>query len=229
MQRPSLFRRRPIWLPTLWGWLLLFLICAGVGVVALREVYSFLAVTHRADAHLLVVEGWMPADQLDQALEIWRAGGYAHVITTGGPITEFEPEPRSYADRARSYLVSHGMPADVVVAVSAPASAQERSFLNAVMLREWLAHSELRSDALDVVSSGVHCRRSWLVHRMAFGPQVRVGIIATRPRGYDPDAWWRTSLGAKDVLSEAISWTWTELFFHPGPPGSSGEKWGEGY
>jgi hypothetical protein len=229
MRAPALFRRRPLYVPTVWGWLLLLAVCAAAGGVALRGVYPFLAVTRPVSARLLVVEGWMPADQLDQALELWRAGRYEHVITTGGPITEFLPEPSSYAERARDYLVSHGLPADAVVAVPAPASAQERSFLNAVMLREWLARSELQADALNVISSGVHCRRSWLLHRMAFEPQVKVGIIATEPRGYDPAAWWRTSLGAKDVLGEAISWVWTELFFHPGPPGSQEERWGVGF
>lgn len=229
MRRPALLRRRQVWLPTLWGFLALGIACAAAGWLALREVYPFLAVTRPVRANVLVVEGWMPADQLDQTLEIWRAGGYEHVITTGGPITEFVPEPGSYAERARDYLVSHGMPVETVVAVPAPASAQERSFLNAVMLREWLARSELHVDALNVVSSGVHCRRSWLLHRMAFGPQIQVGIIATVPRGYDEAGWWRTSLGAKDVLGEAISWLWTELFFHPGAAGSHDEKWGVGF
>jgi uncharacterized SAM-binding protein YcdF (DUF218 family) len=222
-------RRRHVWVPTLWGWLVLLALCGATGLVVLRGVYPFLALTRPVSARLLVVEGWMPADQLDQTLEIWRAGGYEHVITTGGPIAEFVPEPGSYAERARDYLVSHGMPAEAVVAVPAPASAQERSFLNAVMLREWLARSQLHAGALNVVSSGVHCRRSWLLHRMAFGPEVQVGIIATLPRGYDGDAWWRTSLGAKEVLGEALSWLWTELFFHPGPPGSHDEKWGVGF
>jgi uncharacterized SAM-binding protein YcdF (DUF218 family) len=229
MPRIALVRRRQVWLPTLWGWLALVVLCAVSGLLVLRGLYPFLALTRPVSAQLLVVEGWMPADQLDQALELWRAGGYEHVITTGGPINEFVPEPQSYAERARDYLVSHGVPAAAIVAVPAPPSAQERSFLNAVMLRDWLAHSELRADALNVVSSGVHCRRSWLLHQMAFGPKYQVGIIAAAPRGYDPAAWWRTSLGAKDVLGEAISWLWTELFFHPGAPGSQEEKWGVGF
>jgi uncharacterized SAM-binding protein YcdF (DUF218 family) len=229
MPHPTLFRRRQVYVPTLWGWLALLLVCGAGGLIALRAVYPFLAVTRPVSARLLVVEGWMPMDQLDQALQVWRAGGYEHVVTTGGPITEFGPQPGSYAERARGYLVSHGVPAEAVTAVSAPASAQDRSFLNAVMLREWLARSELHADALNVVSSGVHCRRSWLVYRLALGPQVQVGIIAVHPLAYDPRAWWRSSQGAKDVLDEAISWTWTELFFHPGPPGSQAEKWGVGY
>src|SRR5215813_1007615 len=158
MRRPALFRRRHVWVPTAWGILALLVAFAATGWLAAREVYPFLAVTRPVNAPRLLVEGWMPADQLDQALELWRAGGYAHVVTTGGPITDFEPVPGSYAERARRYLVSHGVPAEAVIAVPAPASAQERSFLNAVMLREWLGRSELHTNALNVISSGVHCR-----------------------------------------------------------------------
>jgi hypothetical protein len=61
---------------------------------------------------------------------------------------------------------------------------------------------------------------------MAFGPDVRVGILAARPTAYDPDAWWTTSIGAKKVVMEAISWAWSMLFFHPPARGTLEEMWG---
>lgn len=38
------------------------------------------------------------------------------------------------------------------------------------------------------------------------------------PLDYDPTRWWSTSAGTKNVVEEAIAWTWTELFFWPGAP-----------
>jgi len=227
---PQLFRRREVWVPTLWGWAALVLVCGVVAVFTVRHLYGFLAVSEPVGAKLLVVEGWLPFEELDEALEIIRSGGYAHVITTGGPIVGYDGERgRSYAERARSYLVRHGLPEASVDAVPSPASAQDRSFLNAVMLRDWLAQSDLHADALNVLSSGVHSRRSWMLYRMAFGEQARVGILASHPITYEPARWWRTSEGAKDVITEAIGFAWTKLFFHPAPPGSHEEVWGTGH
>lgn len=230
MKRPALFRRRHVWVPTIWSWLLLLVASAWIALFALRHVYAFLAPSQPVAARVLVVEGWMPTDELAQALRLNGLGDYERIVATGGPIeSENELErlgAKNYAERARNFLVRHGVPGDRVVAVPAPASAQDRSFLNAVMVREWVAGSGLAVDALDVFSSGVHSRRSRLVYRLAFGPGVRIGIVAATPTSYDPAAWWRTSSGAKEVLGESIAWLWTELFFHPGSPGSHEERWG---
>jgi hypothetical protein len=230
MKRPALFRRRHVWVPTLWTWLILLVAGAAAALFAVRHVYAFLAPSEPVGGAVLVIEGWMPTDELDQAIRAFFDGPYKQVLVTGGPIENERERERagasSYADEAREYLVRRGLPSGSVVAVPAPASAQDRSYLNAVMVREWVARSGLPVDALDVFSSGVHSRRSWLLHRMAFGPGVRVGILAATPSSYDPQAWWRTSAGAKDVLGESIGWLWTELFFHPPQRGSPEERWG---
>jgi len=93
------------------------------------------------------------------------------------------------------------------------------------MVREWAERSGAKLDSVDVFSSGVHSRRTWLVYGLAFGPKTRVGILAATPSTYDPAAWWRTSVGAEEVLGQAIAWLWTEMLFRPGPRGSAQEKW----
>jgi len=227
MRLPSLMRRHQIWLPTVWGWLALSLVCAATLLFAVRNVYPFLAPQRPVGARLLVVEGWMPVEELDQALRLVQAGGYERVLTSGGPTEDgFErEEAKTYAERARTYLVRRGLPADLVVAIPAPDTEQDRTYLNAVMARDWVTQSGVRVDALDVFSSGAHSRRTWLLHSIVFGPRVRVGIISAKPDLYDATHWWRTSDGTKAVLTEGIAWLWTELFFHPSPPGSPEEKW----
>lgn len=228
MKLPPLFRRRRVWVPTIWTWLLLLVAISASLTFAVRHISFFLAPNHPVHARLLVVEGWMDAQELDQAAATYRSGGYERIVTTGGPIDEFEhvDPTASYAERARSYLVRSGLPTASVLAAPAPASAQNRSFLSAVMVREWATRSGLAVDELDVVSSGVHSRRSWLLYEMAFGAPVRIGIVSVRPSNYALDGWWRTSTGTKEVLAETIAWIWTKAFFHPGPRGSHDEMWG---
>jgi hypothetical protein len=228
MRIPTLFRRRQVPVPTVAGCLGLFAILALVGVSAARRIHPFLAPTAPVGARLLVVEGWIPDEEIDQVVDRFHAGAYERIVTTGGPVPRsFSSDGvSSFADLSRDLLLERGVPKEAIVAVSAPPSAQDRTFLSAVVVRDWMREHAGSPGSLDLFSSGAHSRRSWHLFRLAFGPAVRVGIIAGRPQAYDPDAWWRTSLGAKTVLTETIGWAWTELFFHPSPPGSDAERWG---
>ena len=229
MVQVSLFRRRQVWLPTLWGWLVFLLAAAAAIVVAGRYVHSFLSPNEpAAQARILVVEGWIDGEGLDQAVAAFRTGRYERVVTTGGPIETWLNfrDSSNYADWAASYLRTHGLADTQVTPVSAPASAQDRTFLSAVKVREWAAQQRLALDALDVFSAGPHARRSRMLYRMAFGPKVQVGVMAARSQEYDDGHWWRTSAGAKSVFSETISLLWTTCCFYAASPGSHEEMWG---
>lgn len=221
-----LFRRREVVLPGFWGWVLLLLAATVVAVFVGRNLHPFLAVTQPVGAKLLVVEGWIGPKGLDQAVAAFRAGGYERVVTTGGPIDSWPKPPQAtFAELAADYLKQHGLADAPVTAVPAPASAQERTFLSAVMVREWAKLSGVTLTALDVHSSGTHARRSRLLYRLAFGAQVEIGVHAARDFEYDDRAWWRTGTGARDVLEQAVQLFWVKCFFWPAPPGSPEEKW----
>lgn len=228
-----LFRRRQVWLPTLWGWLLLLAVGVGGALLLAWNLYDFLAPVDPAKgpggkgARLLVIEGWMAEEDLDQALEEIRRRDYERIVATGGPIESWK-ELRTYGSFAAlcaAYLREHGADPAKVVAVPAPASAQDRTYLNAVMVREWAAREGLSLDAIDLFSSGAHARRSRLLYQLALGDSVEVGVFAARPALWDGDRWWETSGGAKATLGEAFSYVWTKLFFRPPPPGSHEERW----
>lgn len=211
---------------------MLGLLLAALAIGCARGAYGFLAPNEAAQAEpegvptVLVVEGWLDESELSQALAAYRRGGYGIVVTTGGPIEswlEFRAW-RSYPERAAAYLRSNGV--ENVAAAVAPASAQDRTFLSAVVFREWARQSGVRLERVDVYSAGVHARRSRLVYRMALGTGVHVGILAARPKDYDPDQWWRTSAGAKAVIGEALGLLWTKCCFWPAAQGSHEERWG---
>ena len=227
MRAPALFRKRTVPLPTVWGCLALIALGSLAAVCLGRAMPGFLSPTQPTGARLLVVEGWIPDRELDQAAEFFRAHGYERLVTTGGPLPPVLEKlgVRSYAELARDHLASRGIAEESLAAVPAPASAQDRTFLSAVMLRTWAQGPGAPVEAFDLFSSGVHSRRSWTIYREAFGEGTRIGIVAARPSAYDPEGWWRSSLGAKTVLSEAISWLWTEIFFDPPEPGSLEEMW----
>jgi DUF218 domain len=218
----TLFRRRQVWVPTFLGWLSLVVIAAVIALVGVRHLYSFLSPNAPvANARLLVVEGWLTEQELDQAVFAFHAGHYQRVITTGGPMEAWPSMfgSTNYADLAAHYLKMHGLKSVDVIAIPAPPSAQERTFLSAIKVRDWSIAQSVKVSAFDVFSSGVHARRSHMLYRMAFGPSVAIGILSARPSEYDQPYWWKTSAGAKGVIGEMISVMWTFCCFYPPKPG----------
>jgi hypothetical protein len=226
MAHITIYRKRQIWLPTIWGWLLLITFSFALGAFGVRNIYTFLAPNEPVDARVLVVEGWLAPKELDQAVQTIKTGSYTIVVTTGGPtewpVTKFG----NYAAIAADYLAQQGIQRDLILVVPAPPSAQERTFLSAVMLRESAQKSGLKLDAINLFSSGVHARRSRLLFRMALGPNIKVGVLSAKPENYDPEAWWRTSKGVESIVFQSIGFVWVKCFFWPGSPGSLQELWG---
>ncbi|MGH8795790.1 MAG: hypothetical protein ACREXI_01930 [Caldimonas sp.] len=229
---PWLLRRRAVWLPTLWGWLLLIGIGAallagfGFGVVGFLMPHEPARGPDGRGAHILVVEGWLDEADLDQAVAALRSRHYGRVLVTGGPIESWDDARvwKTYAARAAGYLRMR-VPIGVdVIAVPAPATAKNRTYLSAVMVREWVRSAGIALDAIDLYSAGVHARRSRLVYRLAFGPTVEVGVLAAIPPGFDPQRWWSSSAGAKSVIGETLGLLWTECCFWPPAPRSADER-----
>jgi uncharacterized SAM-binding protein YcdF (DUF218 family) len=227
MKRVPLFKLCKVWLPTIRGWLFLLLLGAVTCILVVRNIYPFLAPNEPIGARVLVVEGWLAPTELDQAVQTIKAGRYERVVTTGGLIQGWQELiiQSSYAQLAADYLVKHGVPRDAITVVPAPASAQERTFLSAVMFRKALQLSGTALDAIDLFSSGTHARRSRLLFQMALGPSVRVGVLAARPDDYDAEAWWRTTVGMSSIVIQSLGLAWVKCFFWPGPPGSREELW----
>jgi hypothetical protein len=215
------FRRRQVWVPTLWGWVA-FAAAAGVAALALIVgLYPYLAVNAPVGAQVLVVEGWLTPYELDQAIAVFRKGGYTKVVTTGGPLHTW-PEPvvdSTFAYRAADYLKRHGLRDVPVEPAPSPITEQDRTFHSALMVRErvrdWARSSAEPVRSLDVVSRGPHARRSRHLYQLAFGEEAKIGVLAVHPLGYDESHWWRSSNGARDVLEQAAGLVWVAAFFHP--------------
>jgi hypothetical protein len=162
----------------------------------------------------------LDSGELRQAAATARSGGYERVLTTGGPIdpTMDVGGWQTFASRAAARLRAEGLTAVPVIAVAAPATTRERSYVSALMVRAWVKQNDPTLAALDLYSAGVHARRSWRVYRMAVGDAVEVGVLAAKPSDHDPQRWWTSSAGAKAVLGETIGLAWTTCCFWPGTP-----------
>ena len=222
-----LFHRREMLVPTRAGWLVLLALGAASSFAFVRGLYPLLAPNAPVGHGLLVVEGWAGASAFDDAAARFRRGGYSQIVTTGGPIEPDEPfaSHGTWAEHAAIELRERGIPDASMQIVSAPASARDRTFLSAVMVRDWIAARGESVASLDVISLGPHGRRSRVLYRSAFGDDVAIGIVSAPSSEYDPPHWWRTSEGTKSVITEATGLAWTLCCFHPGVRGSHEERW----
>lgn len=188
------------------------------GFTVLLGVHPFLAVTHRVDARVLVVEGWVHTFTIQAAVREFKTGHYAQVFTTGGP----EPGTGGYsndynteASVGADELIAAGIPGRLVQMVPSHVWSRNRTYYSAIALRDWFQKHHLDVRSFNVLTEDVHARRTWLLFQEAFGKNVQVGVISVANPDYNARDWWQYSEGVREVLSEAIAYVYAKFLFWP--------------
>jgi hypothetical protein len=214
----GLLERRRRWSLTSRGWLALLLTAAIALALLVYGAHPFLAVTERTETPYLVVEGWVPNYALQESITEFRSNHYRKMFTVGTTILngvnlESGDNHATYAVKRLAWL---GMNPALVQPVPSGAHFRNRTYSSALALKEWLDQNEPGIRSFNLVTVGVHARRSRLLFQEAFGARVQVGIISVEDREYDPKHWWRYSEGVKEVISEGAGYIYARFFFHPG-------------
>ncbi len=211
----GLARRRTVWLPTWPACLLSVVLLLVASVVFVKTLHPFLEMTRRAGGEVLAVEGWGPDFSFRAAAEEFSHGGYRRLVVTGGPIEKGAPfiGQATYAELGAATIGSITGRAGLAIAVPAPSVGTDRTYASAVALRKWLLRSGPLPDKLDVLTTGPHARRTWLLFRAAFPRTVEVGIIAVPDDRYDASRWWTSSDGFRTTTSEFIAYLYAKFLF----------------
>ncbi len=182
-------------------------------VVAVGRAQNFLAASKPVPARYLVVEGWLPDYALEAAVREFREGGYRHVYTIGGPLRRSHGSGawKDYATGAAATLRSLGLSSNEVTAVAALPTNRNRTYLSTVALHDYCVGSGISLDSVNLVSLGVHSRRSRLCLQRALGKDAKVGVIAVENLDYDPGRWWGYSEGIKEVGGETLAFAYAWL------------------
>ena len=208
----ALLRRRTIPFPTLLGWCCLLGLIATPGIFWWFRGESFLSVTDRQPAEILVVEGWIGTEALRGAAMEFKKDGARFIVTTGGLSNERWSDRRyGYADMARYELIRAGVPADRVVAAPAVQVETQRTFEMAAAAWRTVMANWPRTNAVNVFTIGPHARRSRLVFGKVFRPGIKVGIVAWEPPSSKTTAWWHASDRADDLLKETACYFFEAL------------------
>ena len=213
----GLLKRKESWKLSWRGWLLFLFVTVAVLVVIARHLHPFLAMNRPVQGDILVVEGWIPASELEQAVAFFNKQNYRLIVTTGEPReTEFcLPEYKTFAELTAAILRKLGVRENLIVSVPTPPVRADRTYASALALDNWLSQSGLKINSLDVYSLGTHARRTQLLFQDALGDNIAVGVIAASSPEYDADNWWAWSSGVRAVVGELVAYLYARFLFTP--------------
>ncbi len=152
-----LLRRRTVWWPTWIGWALIAVGIAIPGVWWSLSGESFLSLTERLPAEVLVVEGWIGYDGVRAAAAEFERGGYEYVVTSGGTtFGRWDESPSSFAEMAERELIRSGVPKDRIIVAPSKFTESGRTYESAVAVFHALRARDIRPKALNVFTFGPH-------------------------------------------------------------------------
>ena len=204
----ALWQRKEVWVPTWKGWLTLLLLAGGVLGGAFYHAESFLALSAPVPADVLVVEGWISGAAVHAAAAEFQNGRYRYVVAVGGWTAQAVTPTLglTYAQHVASQLQRAGCPTNCLLVALPSAQDGNRTLEQARSARQLLRQQRIDPVGINVFTDGPHGRRSRLVYRKAFAPNIPVGVISFRTEGSRQTKWWRDSVRGKEVIEEMLGW-----------------------
>ena len=102
-----------------------------------------------------------------------------------------------------------------VQAIPTPYVRKDRTYASAESLQIWMREHGGIPKVINLITVGVHARRSRFLYQQVFGDNAHIGIIAVEDRNYDPTHWWQSSQGFRSVTDEMIAYSYARFFFYP--------------
>jgi hypothetical protein len=107
-----------------------------------------------------------------------------------------------------------GFDKEKIVAIPGGEYKRDRTYNSAVSLKKWMKENNVNVKKIDVLAVGSHARRSRFLFARAMENEYEVGIISVKDPAYNPDNWWKSSVGVRTVLSETIAYFYVLFFFN---------------
>jgi hypothetical protein len=177
-------------------------ICMVVLIFLLR-IHSYLSITRMIDADTLIVESWIP----DEAI-LFTPGlnipSYKCVLLVGFAEREKGKNLSNTASHRR-ILQRMGVNDSIIHTIIIPMIEDKRTLSLALSVKQWICiNGPLRKTGCNMLSKGVHARKSYIIYRRVLKGVCPIGIIASRPSEYNPEWWWLSLTGWQWVIFDTI-------------------------
>lgn len=217
MGRFSIVRKKEKWVATWFGNLLKILTLFLILILFVKTIHPFLSPTKAIKTNILVVEGFIPDFAIEASMSIFNEGPYELMIITGKKkmkgayVDEFENDGLHSA----ATMVELGFDTTKIKVIAIDDDIRkDRTYATAVAVKNWLQESG-KPNSFNVVTIGNHARRSHLLFEKAMEDDFSIGIIAVEDIRYDPNKWWKSSMGFRSVIDETVAYIYARFFFYP--------------
>ena len=119
----------------------------------------------------------------------------------------------SLAEQARSILINrYGLYPKMLVAVSGEKEIINRTLTSALAFQDWLEHSDFKPKGINVISFGIHSRRTYMTYRDIIDKNIPVGIIALEDEEWSSSFTYKLFRVCREIV--ALIYYRIILFFH---------------
>ena len=213
MQLPKLIKKKECYRLSWFSILIILFIFSSLFLYIRNNLYNYLSPIKPISSKTLVVEGWLEDYALEEAYKLFIENGYERIITTGGPLNQgyLVTKYKTTADIAKATFLELGMDSTKIFVAPSELFLQERTYQSALSLRNYIKQEDLEIENFNLVSLGLHSKRSYELFKKAF-PEKKIGIIAIRDQRFNHEKWWSSSKGLRTVITEAIGYIFVALF-----------------
>jgi hypothetical protein len=84
----------------------------------------------------------------------------------------------SSAEFCRNYLITCGIDSGLIIAVPGKKVYINRTHSSVLTIRNWLRSTDINVTGINIISLGIHSRRTWINYRKVLGKNIEIGIIS---------------------------------------------------
>ena len=209
----GLLTRRERWGLSWQGWTLVLALGLFAGAAFVLGICPFLSVTERVRTDVLVMEGWLPENLIHQAAAEFTSGNYKQLLTTGGGWShagDIDPT-HTWASVGASRLRAAGVPETALCAVPCRFTERDRTYVSALAIGDWLDRQHIHVQGINVLTEGLHARRTRLLFQNALGKDVSVGVVALSSQHGHWTRWWQYSDTVREVIEETVGYLYAKV------------------
>lgn len=118
---------------------------------------------------------------------------------------------RNYAEKAACFLQTQNIPSEKIIPVCGKNKFHSRTFDSAIAVCRWLQTKDLTKKNINLVSMGVHARRSYMIYKNVLGKDFTCGVINIPSIFYNHEQWWKYQIAWQSLLKEFFAYFYTEL------------------